>query len=103
MYVNQTLMGCSLLNIDGVSKRVAYSEFVNKTLQYGLEKSNFPDGPFFGPIYFNQTLRGCSSLNTRCVLIKVIYSESGKHILQPGSEIFDIHDVVFWTYLHRIT
>ena len=43
---NQTLMGCSSLNIDGVSKRVTYSEFVNKMLQYGIEKSNFPDGPF---------------------------------------------------------
>ena len=46
MYFNQTLMGCSSLNIDGVSKRVTYSEFVNKMLQYGIEKTNFPDRPF---------------------------------------------------------
>ena len=46
MYFNQTLMGCSSLNIDGISKGVAYSEFGNKMLQYGIEKSNLPDGPF---------------------------------------------------------
>ena len=46
MYFNQTLSGCSSLNIDGVSKRVTYSEFVNKMLQHGIEKSNFPDGLF---------------------------------------------------------
>ena len=46
MYFNQTLMGCSSLNIDGVSKQVAYSESVNKMLQYGIEKSNFPNGLF---------------------------------------------------------
>ena len=46
MYFNQTVMGCSSLNIDGVSKRVVYSESVNKMLQYGIENSNFPDGPF---------------------------------------------------------
>ena len=90
-------MGCSLLNIDGISKRVVYSESVNKMLQHGIEKSNFPNGPFSVPYIFNQTLRGCSLLNTRCIFIKVIYSESGKHILQPGSESFDFHDVVFWT------
>ena len=39
-------MGCSLCNIDGVSKRVVYSESVNKMLQHGIEKSNFPDGLF---------------------------------------------------------
>ena len=40
-------MGCSsLLNIDGVSKRVVYSESVNKMLQHGIEKSNFSNGPF---------------------------------------------------------
>ena len=39
-------MGCSSLNIDGVSKRVVYSESVNKMLQYGIEKSNFSDRPF---------------------------------------------------------
>ena len=46
MYFNQTLMGSSLLNIDGVSKRVVYSESVNKMLQHGIEKSNFSDEPF---------------------------------------------------------
>ena len=39
-------MGCSSLNIDGVSKRVVYSESVNKVLQHGIEKSNFSDGLF---------------------------------------------------------
>ena len=39
-------MGCSLLNIDGVSKRVVYSESVNKMLQNGIEKSNFFVGRF---------------------------------------------------------
>ena len=37
-------MGCSSLNIDGVSKRVVYSGSVKKMLQNGLEKSNFSDG-----------------------------------------------------------
>ena len=46
MYFNQTLSGCSSLNIDGVSKRVTYSEFGNKMLQHGIEKSNFPEGSF---------------------------------------------------------
>ena len=45
IYFNETLMGCSSLNIDGVSKSV-YSESVNKMLQHGIEKSNFSDGPF---------------------------------------------------------
>ena len=39
-------MGCSSLNIDGVSKRVVYSESVNEVLQNGIEKSNFSDRPF---------------------------------------------------------
>ena len=39
-------MGCSSLNIDGVSKRVVYSESVKKMLPNGIEKSNFSDGPF---------------------------------------------------------
>ena len=39
-------MGCSSLNIDGVSKRVVYSESVKKMLQNGIEKSYFSDGPF---------------------------------------------------------
>ena len=38
-------MGCSSLNIDGVSKRVVYSESVNKMLQHGIGKSNFSYGP----------------------------------------------------------
>ena len=37
-------MGCSSLNIDGVSKRVVYSESVKKMLQNGIEKSYFSDG-----------------------------------------------------------
>ena len=39
-------MGCSLLNIDGVSKSVIYSESVKKMLQNGIEKSNFSKGRF---------------------------------------------------------
>ena len=38
-----TLMGSSLLSIDGISKRVIYSESVNKMLQHGIDKSNFSD------------------------------------------------------------
>ena len=41
-----TLMGCSSLNIDGISKRVVYSESVNIMQQHGIEKSNFFDDPF---------------------------------------------------------
>ena len=89
-------MGCSLLNIDDISKRVVYSESVNKMLQHGIENPTF-QWTIFGPIYFYQTLMGCSLLNTRCVLIKLIYSESGKHILQSGSKIYDFHDIAFWT------
>ena len=37
-------MGCNLLTIDGVSKRVVYSESVKKMLQNGIEKSNFSNG-----------------------------------------------------------
>ena len=39
-------MGCNSLNIDGISKRVVYSDSVGKMLQHGIEKSNFSDGPF---------------------------------------------------------
>ena len=39
-------MGCNSLNNDGISKRIAYSESVNKMLQNGIDKSNFSDGPF---------------------------------------------------------
>ena len=39
-------MGSSLLNVDGVSKRVIYSESVSKMLQHGIEKPNFSDGVF---------------------------------------------------------
>ena len=39
-------MGCSSLNIDGVSKRVVYSESVSKMQQNGIEKSNFSKGQF---------------------------------------------------------
>ena len=89
-------MGCNSLNIDGISKRVVYSESVNKMLQHGIERE-LSQQTIFSPKYFNQTLMGCSSLNTRCVFIKVIYSESGKHILQSGSEILDFHDIAFRT------
>ena len=34
-------MGCSSLNIDGVSKRVVYSESVKKMLQNGIENPTF--------------------------------------------------------------
>ena len=44
-------MGCNSLNIDGVSKRVVYSESVNKMLQNGIEKSNFSDEPFQSYIF----------------------------------------------------
>ena len=37
-------MGCSSLNIDGISKTVVYSESVKKMLQNGIEKSNFSNG-----------------------------------------------------------
>ena len=37
-------MGCSSLNIDGISKRDVYSESVKKMLQNGIEKSNFCEG-----------------------------------------------------------
>ena len=36
-------MGSNSLNIDDVSKRVVYSESVNKMLQHGIGKSNFSD------------------------------------------------------------
>ena len=39
-------MGCSLFNIDGVSKRVVYSESVSKMQQNGIEKSNFSNRQF---------------------------------------------------------
>ena len=42
----QTLMGSSLLDIDGISKRVVYSESVSKMLQHGIEKYNFSDSQF---------------------------------------------------------
>ena len=44
-------MGCSSLNIDGISKRVVYSESVNKMLKNGIDKSNFPDRPFSVDIF----------------------------------------------------
>ena len=46
IYFDETVMGCSSLNNDGVSKRVVYSESVNKMLQNGIEKSNFSEGRF---------------------------------------------------------
>ena len=44
--IGQTLMGSSLLNTHGISKRVIYSESVNKMPQHGIENSNFSDSPF---------------------------------------------------------
>ena len=44
-------MGCSPLNDDGVSKRVVYSESLNKMLQNGIEKSNFSKGQFWSYIF----------------------------------------------------
>ena len=83
-------MDSSSLNTHGISKRVIYSESVNK-MQHG---TLFQQSAF-GTIYFNQTLMGSSSPNMRCVFMEVIYSESGKHILQHGSEIFDFQDILF--------
>ena len=40
-------MGSSSLNTHGISKRVLYSESVNKMLQHGIEKLNFSDRPFW--------------------------------------------------------
>ena len=48
--IGQTLTGSSSLNTHGISKRVIYSESVNKMLQHGIEKSNFSDGPFWSYI-----------------------------------------------------
>ena len=85
-------MGCSSLNIDGVSKRVVYSESVKKMLQNGIEKSNFSDSPFSVTYYFNQTLMGCSSLNIDGVSKRVVYSESVKKMLQNGIEKSNFSD-----------
>ena len=96
MYFNPTLRGSSLLNIDGISKRVIYSDS-EQNATTGHRKIQLFQQTILSPMYFNQTLRGSSSLNTRCIFIKVIYSESGKHILQHGSQSFDFHDILFWT------
>ena len=87
-----TLMGSSSLNTHGISKRVIYSESVNKMLQYGIEKFNFSDSPVFGPIYFNQTLMGSSSLNTHGISKRVVYSESVNKMLQYGIEKLNFSD-----------
>ena len=44
-------MGCSSLNIDSISKRIVYSESVNKMLKNGIDKSNFSDRPFSVDIF----------------------------------------------------
>ena len=44
--IGQVLMGSRSLNTHGISKRVIYSEFVNKMLQHGIENLNFSNGPF---------------------------------------------------------
>ena len=44
--IGQTLTGSSSLNSHGISKRVIYSESMNKMLQYGIEKLNFSDSLF---------------------------------------------------------
>ena len=62
-------MGCSSLNIDGVSKRIVYSESVNKMLQNGID---------------NETVMGCSSLNIDGISKRVVYSESVNKMLQHG-------------------
>ena len=41
-----TLMGSSSFSIDGVSRRVIYSDSLSKMLQHGIEKSNFSDSQF---------------------------------------------------------
>ena len=77
------------------SKTIVYSESVNKMLQHGIEKSNFPDRPFLGPMYFNQTLRGCSSLNIDGVSKRVAYSEFVNKMLQYGIEKSNFPDGPF--------
>ena len=49
--IGQTFMGSNSLNTHGISKRVIYSESVNKMLQYDIEKSNFSNGPFLVHIF----------------------------------------------------
>ena len=46
MYFNQTLRAVAHLILMAFQKEFTYSEFVNKMLQHGIEKSNFPDRPF---------------------------------------------------------
>ena len=79
-------MGCSSLNIDGVSKRIVYSESVNKMLQNGIDKSNFSNRPFSVIYIFNETVMGCSSLNIDGISKRVVYSESVNKMLQHGIE-----------------
>ena len=44
--LKSSIFTCNSLNIDGISKRVVYSESVKKMLQNGTEKSNFSEGRF---------------------------------------------------------
>ena len=87
-------MGCSSLTIDGVSKRVVYSESVKKMLQNGIEKSIFSDSRFDHLCKY-QTLMGCSSLNIDGVSKRVVYSESVKKMLQNGIEKSNFSDGPF--------
>ena len=94
MYFNQTLMGCSSFNIDGVSKRVAYSEFVNNATTWH-RKIQLSRWTILGPMYFNQTLSGCSSLNIDGVSKRVTYSEFVNKMLQHGIEKSNFPDGPF--------
>ena len=85
MYFNQTLIGSSSLNIDGVSKRVIYSDSLSKMLQHGIEKSNFSDGPF-SVLCILTKLGGALARLILTVFQKELYSESVNKMLQHGIE-----------------
>ena len=94
-------MGSSSLNINGISKRVVYSESVSKMLQDGIEKSNFSDGrfdhlckPTNQPVDF-LTLMGSSSLNIDGISKRVVYSESVSKMPQHGIEKSNFSDGQF--------
>ena len=71
-YTESSILSCSSLNIDGISKRVVYSESVNKMLQRGIEKSNFPTVD--STTYVNlPNCDGCNSLNIDGVSKRVVY------------------------------
>ena len=66
-------MGCSSLNIDGVSKRVVYSESVNKMLQ----------NPTFAMV---DSTTYVNLPNFDGISKRIVYSESVKKMLQNGME-----------------